>query len=177
MIKNKRAFTLIELLVVVLIIGILAAVALPQYQKAVYKSRTVEAVVVLSALATAQEVFFLNHGSYTTEIRELDVNIPDELLETDMQIGVLGKFTDKYSYRCVMGKCSGRVNNPNMPFLEFVLFYNTEREGVLAGKKYCHVYGYPDTKNDTAKTICQSMGTEDNAIDEAWFAGKYFILK
>jgi len=52
---NKKGFTLIELLVVVLIIGILAAIALPQYFKAVEKSRSSEALSILGSLAAAVE--------------------------------------------------------------------------------------------------------------------------
>ena len=53
--QNKRGFTLIELLVVVLIIGILASVALPQYQLAVEKSRAAEAWVMLKAINEAEK--------------------------------------------------------------------------------------------------------------------------
>ncbi len=59
---NKGAFTLIELLVVVLIIGILAAVALPQYQKAVEKSRVAEAKLVLNTLEKNYQLCLLTEG-------------------------------------------------------------------------------------------------------------------
>ncbi len=56
-------FTLIELLVVVLIIGILTAVALPQYQKAVEKARAAEVVSTLSSLEKAMDVYLLGGGT------------------------------------------------------------------------------------------------------------------
>ena len=60
---TKKGFTLVELLVVVLIIGILSAVALPQYQKAVEKSRVAEAKIMLKQMDDAQQLCILEYGS------------------------------------------------------------------------------------------------------------------
>ena len=63
MLSNKRrGFTLIELLVVVVIIGILAAVAVPQYQKTVIKTRIAEAKVMFKALHRAHTLCRLDTG-------------------------------------------------------------------------------------------------------------------
>ena len=63
-------FTLIELLVVVLIIGILAAVALPQYQKAVEKSRIAEAKTILNTMRKNYQLCVLNYGEDAEECHE-----------------------------------------------------------------------------------------------------------
>ena len=72
----NKGFTLIELLVVVLIIGILSAVALPQYTKAVEKSRATEAITLLGNLANAEQIYKMSTGSYTGDLSALDIQLP-----------------------------------------------------------------------------------------------------
>ena len=86
--NTRRGFTLVELLVVVLIIAILAAVAVPQYQKVVEKARMAEAVVVVRAIANAQQLFYLQNGRYAsdTEMDLLDVQIPGRKLSDTLRI-------------------------------------------------------------------------------------------
>ena len=72
---DKCAFTLIELLVVVLIIGIVAAVALPQYQKTTHKAKFASVFPLIREIRTAQELYALERGAYARDLSQLPIQI------------------------------------------------------------------------------------------------------
>lgn len=76
----KKAFTLIELLVVVLIIGILAAIALPQYTKAVEKAKMAEAITNMGHIKRAADMYLIQDSTHN------DINLPDILSASGMQL-------------------------------------------------------------------------------------------
>lgn len=70
--RARRAFTLIELLVVVVIIGILAAIAIPKFQTTKGKANYAAMRSDLHNLTTAEEAYFYDHSTYTTRLDSLD---------------------------------------------------------------------------------------------------------
>ena len=150
---KNAGFTLIELLVVVLIIGILSAVALPQYQKAVSKSRTTEAIVTLKSIVDAQEVYYMANGAYANDLSLLDI-----------QVNPTGKY---FQYRCSDGNsgsgivrtCSALALVANMPlYIEFHLL--NEGSENLRGKKWC----VAEENNSLQVSICKSYGPLDTSM-------------
>ena len=82
---KNQAFTLIEVLIAVLIIGILAAIAVPQYQVAVAKSRYVGLKDLVNKIVEAQEYHHLLTGSYAKKFEDLDIQLPPNKLNTSTQ--------------------------------------------------------------------------------------------
>ncbi len=78
---NKKGFTLIELLVVVLIIGILAAVALPQYRKAVGHAELAQVISATKAIQNAQERYYLVQGVYALSLQNLDIDLDNNIVQ------------------------------------------------------------------------------------------------
>ncbi len=101
----KKGFTLIELLVVVLIIGILSAVAMPQYTKAVEKSRVTEAKINLKSLMNATVLRGLAGGEDSLEIDDLDISIAGTLEGRYISTKNFQYYIDEFACSSEKGYC------------------------------------------------------------------------
>jgi len=74
----KKGFTLLEVLIVVIIIGVLASIALPQYTATIEKSKSAEAATNVGSLRTALDRYWYQNGATTTTtISDLDIDDPN----------------------------------------------------------------------------------------------------
>lgn len=72
--NRKRGFTLIELMTVVIIVGILAAIAVPLYRAQVKKAMAAEGAALLGSVLTAERVYYAEHQTYTNDPNQLGVD-------------------------------------------------------------------------------------------------------
>ncbi len=143
-ISCKKGFTLIELLVVVLIISILAAVAVPQYQKAVEKSRISELYVLLSSWAKAQRVYYLANNTYADDYTELDIEFPYNSSTGEDRNFVGGNYT--------FHKCGGNS------CLYAYRVYKDGYYGLQVNVNPYQFYCMATRGNQAAEDLCKSLG-------------------
>ncbi len=74
--SKKRGFTITEMMIIVIILGILAAVALPQYKYAVERLKVSEAISILTNVLGAQKRYKFENGDYALSLQDLDVTVP-----------------------------------------------------------------------------------------------------
>lgn len=96
--KQKKGFTLVELIIVMVIVGILSLVAVPIYRYNIEKARFTEAMTMLRAIADANTMYYIEHGVWCRDIRDLDVHIDGVVILENNYYRIKN---DNFIYACI----------------------------------------------------------------------------
>ncbi len=138
---HHGGFTLIELLVVVLIIGVLAAVALPQYQLSVWKTRYAGLKNNVKTIVQAEEAYYLANGKYTNNLSDLDIVLPADAHCYVQGTAVAGATCTLYKGENIFLEYHQRFLYTDCPFLRICRAYSKDL-------------------NDISNKVCASEGAK-----------------
>lgn len=151
--KEEGGFTLIELLVVIIIIGILAAIALPAFLNQANRARESEAANYIGAANRGQQAYFLERLKFADELSVLEVAVPDE--------------TDNFIYGdAVTGGTPGNFDSTNNSF-------DTQIYGASTAPSLKSFGGMVYTEDDNSQTVllCRDLKADDTQFATAFDVG------
>lgn len=166
---SQKGFTLIELLVVVLIIGILTAIALPQYEKAVHKARFAENLVRAKRLEQAADLYILEN-SYPTGNTDIDFAENDpELMsgltyneDQKVYVSKYGKYHVGYKLEPFSSGVSWMANYYNADGTRLVELWGFRSSNSAEWERNCFY------EENIGKALCNSLISLGYNVDEGF---------